>query len=603
MENNNTHITHNLSCSISETRDNRNNSNSSSSSDKEYFEKLESEIRWSKIIKKNTPNNISNSILNEEDINITNKSYEERKNDKENKGKGKSKVKYKYYKYKNKKYLQKYLGDNFRMLENGILVKTLNRFKKGNNPPVNQFILKKEKKEKNIMVISKNNDNNFLPKFRKSIKDSFQLMFIKRPTRSFITKVCKYKKTKYKKIKENKKIKQTSSVQTSDGLDSRIHAYSSRFTPSSTIIIQRKFKEKNRTKSLIRNKSQTNDISENKIFSLSTNSVKKISMNSNGSFYYNKSNNLLITTNLKKRPLSSINIPKNDNDLNLKYSKIDNFDITTYNKSNNNAKTRPVSSMMNSQINKGDKLQLDNEKTIIYENANFMNQFKELKNAFETYDFVNNNNNDNNNIIIRAYNYNNKYNSFRENHNQIKDIKKLSKNNSAKLNKISQNQIYFKNISPLYFPYNNKFEDEKQNKLNKYCNKCGYQKHFGNEKICPLCVELKEQNQLREEKLSNKYYYYPFKDKYETNYSQQNIFKKYKNTFNNLKVGKKLNNDLCLKYINQSCFNNSPYLNNIFNSPSNIRRKFIRNKIRNKNSSKKRRTFFDKYDVIQKYFG
>ncbi len=75
------HITHNLSCSSSEAQYPLNikddNSSSSSSSPQIYFEKNKSQIEWSKIIINNNSHTISNRIMNEEEINITNKSYEE----------------------------------------------------------------------------------------------------------------------------------------------------------------------------------------------------------------------------------------------------------------------------------------------------------------------------------------------------------------------------------------------------------------------------------------------------------------------------------------------------------------------------------------------
>ena len=49
--------------------------------------------------------------------------------------------------------------------------------------------------------------------------------------------------------------------------------------------------------------------------------------------------------------------------------KIDNFDITIYNKSYNNIKTRPISSMMNSRINQSDK-SIDPE---VFSDLNFTN--------------------------------------------------------------------------------------------------------------------------------------------------------------------------------------------------------------------------------------
>ena len=142
------------------------------------------------------------------------------------------------------------------------------------------------------------------------------------------------------------------------------------------------------------------------------------------------------------------------------------------------------------------------------------------------------------------------------------------------------------------------------------CRNCGYQKHFGNEKICPVCIALKEQYHKREEKSSNKYYYFPFKEKYEGSYSMQTSFRKTKYNFNDIKIGKILNNNnnFYLKYINinkdnKNSFNKSFYLNSIFASPINkIRKKIMKNKSKNKSKKKNRSLIINKYDVIKKYF-
>ena len=624
MEINNTHNTHNLTCSSSETQYNYNEESSSSSSNKDYFKKQESVTEWSKIIKNNSSKPLGNSIINEEEMNITNKSYEEGTKDKVNKSKSnpknKSKGKYKKTKYKKnyKKGYKNYLGQKFTMLDNGIIVKRLNKLKKEISPVIklNQIYLSKDDKNKNLQLLNNEkiiniNIDSLYPKFKQVKKDSFQLMFIKRPNRSFFTKICKYKKTKYKKNKSIKKLNHSSSAQTTIGIGSKNQAYSSRITPMTTLIVPKKEKEKSKT--LIRNKNQVIDNSENKLFSLSTTSVKKLSVISNASLYFNKSNNIMMNNNLKKRPLSSINIPRSEIDKNLKYSKIDNFDITTNNKSYNNTKTRPISSMMNSQMNQSDRMKIDNLENIIYENANFMNQFKELKNAFENFDDNNINNNknyfNNNKFIKKADNYNTHYyyNTLRDNHNN--EIIKTRKLNSAKLNKTSYHHFYRKEISPLYnLESQNKFEDEKQSKQNKYCNNCGYQKHFGNEKNCPICVTLKEHNRLREKKLSNKYYYFPFKNKYEINNSLHNSFKRNKNSFMNFTTEKIIDrNNFYQQYINinkgnKNSFNNTIYINNLYNSPKNLRKKFFENKMKCKGIKRNKSNIYNEYDVLQKYF-
>ena len=269
--------------------------------------------------------------------------------------------------------------------------------------------------------------------------------------------------------------------------------------------------------------------------------------------------------------------------------------------------------MMKSQMNQSDRMKIDNLENIIYENANFMNQFKELKNAFENFDDNNINNNknyfNNNKFIKKADNYNTNYyyNTLRENHNN--EIIKTRKLNSAKLNKTSYHHFYRKEISPLYnLESQNKFEDEKQSKQNKYCNNCGYQKHFGNEKNCPICVTLKEHNRLREKKLSNKYYYFPFKNKYEINNSLHNSFKRNKNSFMNFTTEKIIDrNNFYQQYINinkgnKNSFNNTIYINNLYNSPKNLRKKFFENKMKCKGIKRNRSNIYNEYNVLQKYF-
>ena len=600
MEENKTHNTHNLTCTSSDDHYNNNKESSSSSSEIEYFEKVQSEKRWSQIIKQNPVPTIDESILNEDEIDITNKSYEE-----ETKNQDKIQIygrHNRYYQYYKKKGIIKFLDGNFKILDNGIIVKTLKKMKKVSKQPmqVNQFILRREKKNKNVEVIHNSNVSDFFPKIKKSKNDSFHVMYIKRPKRSFITKVCKYKKPNSKRINEMKKMNSSYSARTSLGMASRIQSYSSKLTRMPTIIVQKKQKLKHKPKNSFRNKDSIIDNSENKIFSLSTTSAKKLTVNSNGSFYLTKTNNLIKNNYLKKRPMSSIEIQRNEIDLNVKNTKRDNPDITTCNKDNTLPKTRPISSMMNTQLNKSDRMKGDySEKTIIYENANFMEQFKELKNAFDVCDnnnYINIQNNNKNNSIEEINNY---YNSYVENKKKKKEIKMLRKYKSEKLNKTDYYRNYSKEMASLYNIQNDNFEDEKQNRQNRFCKNCGYIRHFGNEQSCPICVTLNEQNKKREEKLSNKNYYFPFKDKYDDKYSPvRNIFKKNKNCFNNN----------CLNYFNikkskLKSFKNAIYLNNVYNSPNNIRRKLLRNNMTFHEVRKNKSIFFNKYDFIRKYFG
>ena len=132
-------------------------------------------------------------------------------------------------------------------------------------------------------------------------------------------------------------------------------------------------------------------------------------------------------------------------------------------------------------------------------------------------------------MLLTKWMKNKDFKTYREESDNIikrnfQGCKKITRKlNSAKVRSNSYLKFYPKEISPLY-GYRNKFEDEKQNRPN-YCSRCEYQKHFGNEKNCPICVTIKEQNQLREESLSNKKYYFPFKDKYETNNYSINTFR------------------------------------------------------------------------------
>ena len=82
MENCNTHNTHNLSYTSSEAQYNLNNKTSSSSSEEECIEGNKSQNEWSKIIRCNSSKAITNGILSESEINITNKSYEDNKENK-----------------------------------------------------------------------------------------------------------------------------------------------------------------------------------------------------------------------------------------------------------------------------------------------------------------------------------------------------------------------------------------------------------------------------------------------------------------------------------------------------------------------------------------
>ena len=618
------HNTHNLSESSSEEQNDKKNDKYTSSSDKEYYVKNDSEIEWANIIKRNNIIKPANhSILNESEINLSNNYRLEQlkkkdlninvKNIQVNQNQEQDDSN------NNNKDSKNILGNNFRVLNNGFIVKNLNKFKKGTiqSMDVNPFC--PSEKEKNLINIKmsnnpnhiNNNINCFYPKFKKvKKKKSLKILIIKKPNRAFFTKEYKCRKPKNKKSKENKKIYHSASAQNAiRGLGSKYLPNSSRISRINTlpnIKLHSKEKEDKKLKSSFHfNNSKINRNFENKLFPSSINDSKKLSVTNNISLYFSRSKNYLIKKDSKKRTLSSINIQGNET--NSKKLKLVNFDINeNNNRSFRKLRARPMSSMMNSQIHPRGKKEIKEKENIIFENANFVNQFKELKNAFDTCENNKMNNGDKNTKKINDYNFIDFYTKYREN-NKGK-ITKNRKLNSVKLNKTSYNHFFPKRINSLYnFDFKNIYEEENNSR---FCKNCGYQKHFGNEKICPVCIALKEQSNMIEEKWSNKYYYFPFKDKYEGSYSVQTSFRRSKNDFKNITIGKILNNNnnFYLKYINinkdnKNSFNNSFYLNSILASPNNIiRKKLLKRKSKNKSMRKNRSQIINKYDAIKKYF-
>ena len=618
------HNTHNLSESSSEEQNDKKNDKYTSSSDKEYYVKNDSEIEWANIIKRNNIVKPANhSILNESEINLSNNYRLEQlkkkdlninvKNIQVNQNQEQDDSN------NNNKDSKNILGNNFRVLNNGFIVKNLNKFKKGTiqSMDVNPFC--PSEKEKNLINIKmsnnpnhiNNNINCFYPKFKKvKKKKSLKILIIKKPNRAFFTKEYKCRKPKNKKSKENKKIYHSASAQNAiRGLGSKYLPNSSRISRINTLPnIKLNSKEKNDKKlksSFHFNNSKINRNFENKLFPSSINDSKKLSVTNNISLYFSRSKNYLIKKDSKKRTLSSINIQGNET--NSKKLKLVNFDINeNNNRSFRKLRARPMSSMMNSQIHPRGKKEIKEKENIIFENANFVNQFKELKNAFDTCENNKMNNGDKNTKKINDNNFIDFYTKYREN-NKGK-ITKNRKLPSVKLNKTSYNHFFPKGINSLFnFDFKNIYEEENNSR---FCKNCGYQKHFGNEKICPVCIALKEQSNMIEEKWSNKYYYFPFKDKYEGSYSVQTSFRRSKNDFNNITIGKILNNNnnFYLKYINinkdnKNSFNNSFYLNSILASPNNIiRKKLLKRKSKNKSMRKNRSQIINKYDAIKKYF-
>lgn len=618
----NQHYTHNISYTSSDAQNkkSRKDDSSSSSSEKDYLEKNKSQNDWSQILIIDNSKGCSNRILSEEELKLTIRSYEddkdkenvdkkneEKKNEENDGTKSNSRSKNKIINLKNKKSNKPLTNKNnlgekkIMILNNGIVLKNVNQIKKINQNQfkTNQNLLAKQKKHNNLIKplntkeipnniieqnVIPNTKINFLlqKKQEKNKSDSYHIMYIKRPNRSFITKICKYKNNQKKKTGEFKRLN------SSLGKYIKLKPNSSRFTPISTVPIVNRPKIKSKT--LISNKiPKLIENTDNQLASLSTTSYKKYTINSNASLIFSKNN-------LIKRPLSSANVIRKEININFKRSKMDNYNTTNYNKSYNIPKTRFFSSDVSTNGNKSYKLRLNYSKNIMYENTDFVKQFKELKNAFEFYG-------DNNNLQLDNNYEDNRFYSYRENLEYIypgnykKEKKIIRKLNSAKFKGNSYHVFYPKEISPLYeCKDRNGFEEEKQSKANNnyICSKCGYQKHFGNEKNCPICKNLKENNLLREENLSNKPYYFPFKDKYDTNNSKKRSLGNHDTNFNYV-----FNKNKDYKEI--KTFSNPYYINHLFSSPNYKRKKhFI---LKNKGLKRTRSNTIEKFEVVKKYFG
>ena len=608
------HNTHNLSQISSEP-------NSLHSSCKEILERNKPPNDWSKLIKNNS--SVSNRIMNEEDIDVTNKSYEKQSAIKSNLPYEKidmEKIKNKNNKAKeeqNKNNIEskitKYLQGKYYILDNGIIVKDMNKTKNqiSQKMKFNTFLIQKEKYNNN----NSNNDNklkNIFFRKKNFTKTPIQVKCIKKPDRSFITKLTKSKRMKSTKKKYFNKMDNSTNYKTNSYRESKEYkSKKNRLVPIPKIMLSKNLKDNALIKKLIRNKAQINEnnnYSDNKIISLSSTSPKKFSIYSYKSLNdsLNNNNYLIINNKVKKRPLSSITkeiVEQNSQNKNLKN---ENYDMTSCNKSSyNNLKSRPISTMMNSKNTQKDKNNINIEDKVIYANENFIKELKELKECFKTCD-------SNNKTLYNPSLTRRNHHSVREYQKILKNqIKKIKKSNSEKIKNSDFYDFHPKDIIPLYnIEYKNSFENEKQNKRNQFCNNCGYRKHFGNESNCPVCITIKEQNQLMEEKSSNKYYYFPFKDKYDTINSQQYSISSYNyiNNINTEHIFKNGHNTINLIYSKKqnilTTFN-PYYLNNIYNSPKQIKKKIIRSKIRYKESKRSRSRSISKikiYNAIQKYF-
>jgi hypothetical protein len=188
------------------------------------------------------------------------------------------------------------------------------------------------------------------------------------------------------------------------------------------------------------------------------------------------------------------------------------------------------------------------KKEIIFENQNFLKDLKELKNAFEFSETKLNKTN---------LNSKNEKNLNLKMNNNIEDnilSLKRSKLNSAKVKGKSYNVFYPKDPSPLFFDFTKRNFDDKEGK-NNFCSKCGYKRHFGSEKDCPLCKSVRENSKKREKELDNLSYYFRFKDKNENNTSRQNSFGSNNNSINKKRPNHKYN---FINFINKKMQNKLP---------------------------------------------
>ena len=630
------HQTHNISYSSSEPQYklNRNGESSSSSSENDIFSKNKSRNDWSNLLIIDNSKPISKRILSEEDLKMTIKSYEDNLKVKENneimknkntrsksksksKSRSKNKNKNKIFSFKNKinknKLMNNYSGKKVIVLNNGVILKNMNKLKHIKNPEfqVNEFYISKPQKlNKDIIPLDNNiipnnliqENNDIIPNSNlnlllkqteeKQRENSFHINYIKRPNRSFITKICQYKNQQTKKIREFKRLNSSS------GRYKKLKSSSTQLTPVSTV--PKTNRQKKKLKTFVNTKiPKLIENMDNKYPSLSSTSYKKFTINSNASLFFSKSNNPIKNNNFTRRPLSSINVVRKEININFKGIKNDNYNNTYYNKSYNMPKTKYISSVMSTNGEKSLKLRKNDSKNIIYENTDFIKQFKELKNAFEFYSENNNNLKDENNYEGKNFK------TFRENPDNIKkenhqgEKKIIRKLNSAKIRKNSYHIFYPKEISPLYnykSGANFEEEEEKQFKPKYFCSKCGYQKHFGNENNCPICITLKENNQLREENLSNIKYYYPFKDKNESYYNLKTGVRNHSSSFNN--IFNIINEKSEIKILN-----NPYYINNMFLDPNYKKKKIPGIKQMYKRNQKNRNNTFEKFGVLQKYFG
>ena len=492
--------------------------------------------------------------------------------------------------------------DKFTVLENGIVVKQINQQKEDDENEIsNEEKIKKMK-------------DNIIKEYFSHYNNIKNPMIIKKPHRGFITKINRHKSRRKDRFKTKNFMKKGThnNIQTpSLGNYNKLSLKTGQSTYSNNDM--KRQNAKSRTILINRNQNNLNKL-DDKFSSLSTITAKKLAINNNSNLFF--SGNISNKNNIvKKRPLSSYNIIKKEIDINLKSSKLES---SFYNKSFSIQKTGQISSIINVvNINHKNK---NKRKKIIYENKNFLNDLKDLKNAFELSDnnIIISNNNKNSDLNINTFsertNKTNKTNKILTKHNSENNnidafSIKTRKLNSAKVRGKSYEYFYPRDPTPLFIEFNNRQKDNNEIKIqndNNVCNKCGYKRHFGSEKDCPICINMKEKNKLKEKKLSNLNYYYPFKDKNSTTNSIHNSFRN-NNSNNSHKIKQIINHDSFINFINIKLENMLPmdyYFNPFFSNS--IHTTLNKKKRVRMNSAKQIRgdksNIYNKYNALHKYF-
>ena len=458
-----------------------------------------------------SPNNNSKKKGNEEKIVRTEKKMKtEGKKESDKKAEIKGKVQ-EVLKVMEEKKQRLSNAEKFRLLENGIVMKKINRLQEDSITPKNcrnnKYELNnntiKEKmfeESENICNLEPNNNNinNYSNKDDNNDEDK-NILQIKKPDKFFITKCFFIRRNKHKSVPNvdilttlnnlnnmseniykndsNKKNKNKNIYNYYNNENKKNEERKIKHSNSSVNAFLGRQKKKSNTAMVLKNKDNNIDKFEEKMEYLR--SPKQ----------YRISNSQLCFTRgaFRKRPLSS-NIIKKEVDFNLKSLKPNS---SFYNKSFCIQRIYQISSINN-----------NTKKRVIFGNKHFLNQLKELKNAFELSD-CNIDININKHII---------YNNSCKNTNSFK--RKMRMNNTG------YNSLF---PSPLFSEFSSIYNDNITDDFEKYesgnmmsC-KCDYKKHFGNEQKCPICISKKADNKKLESKLSNRSYYFPFKNNYNNN--------------------------------------------------------------------------------------